>query len=214
MRNKESRKFLETARRICGANKRKGLLCFALLFTSLLYCDGSGNGSGNGSGGPDGPGDPAPPPPPPLAISSFGAGGQHVCALLNSGDLKCWGNNNNGVLGLELNKKDSIGDEPMEMGSNLPAVDLGSGRTVETLAVGSSHVCAILDDESLKCWGANFRGRLGLGDENDRGDNMGEMGDNLPALDLGTGRTVETLAVGSNSRLRYFGRRQPQMLGR
>ena len=50
MKSKESRNFLETARRtarrVCGANKRKGLLCFALLSTSLFYCDGSGNGSG------------------------------------------------------------------------------------------------------------------------------------------------------------------------
>lgn len=32
--------------------------------------------------------------------------------------------------------------------------------------------------------------RLGLGDTTDRGDSDGEMGDNLPAVDLGTGESI------------------------
>jgi hypothetical protein len=52
------------------------------------------------------------------------------------------------------------------------------------------HTCALLDDATLKCWGDNFYGRLGLGNTNDRGDDPGEMGDNLPAIALGTGRTA------------------------
>ena len=72
-------------------------------------------------------------------------------------------------LGLELNKKDSIGDEPMEMGSNLPALDLGNGRAVRALSVGGNSSCAILDNDELKCWGRNDDGDLGLGDTNDQG---------------------------------------------
>ena len=191
MKNKENRKFLETARRtarrVCGANKRKGLLCFALLSTSLFYCDGSRNGSG-------GPGDPAPPP---LAISSLDMGSSYACALLNNGTIKCWGANNAGQLGLGLNKKYSIGDEPMEMGSNLPALDLGNGRAVRALRVGGNSSCAILDNDELKCWGRNNDGDLGLGDTNIRGDNPNEMGDNLPAVNLGSGRAARVLVASS-----------------
>jgi len=72
------------------------------------------------------------------------------------------------------------------MGDNLPTVDLGTGRTTVWIAAGWVHTCALLDDASVKCWGNNLGGRLGVGDTNTRGDASGEMGDNLPAVDLGT----------------------------
>ncbi|MBW2258617.1 MAG: hypothetical protein JRI25_29065 [Deltaproteobacteria bacterium] len=60
--------------------------------------------------------------------------------------------------------------------------------------------CALLDDKTVKCWGYNDGGLLGLGDEETRGDEEGEMGDDLPTLDLGTGRTVEQLWVAAERR--------------
>jgi len=42
----------------------------------------------------------------------------------------------------------------------------------------------VLDNASLKCWGKNDSGQLGLGDDSTRGDVSGEMGDNLPAISL------------------------------
>ncbi len=38
--------------------------------------------------------------------------------------------------------------------------------------------------------GRNGAGQLGIGDPDNRGDHGGEMGDSLPAVDLGTGRTA------------------------
>ena len=72
------------------------------------------------------------------------------------------------------------------MGDNLPAVNLGTGRTATAITAGNSHTCAVLDNGTVKCWGYNSDGQLGLGDTTDRGDDAGEMGDNLPgAVDLG-----------------------------
>ena len=59
------------------------------------------------------------------------------------------------------------------------------GRATAAIAAGTSHTCALFEGGSLKCWGGDFRGELGLGDNESRGDNPGEMGDNLPAVDVG-----------------------------
>jgi hypothetical protein len=119
---------------------------------------------------------------------------RHTCARLDNGTLKCWGRNGSGRLG--LGDTQSRGDGPGEMGANLPAVDLGPGRTALEVALGSSHTCARLDDGSVKCWGRNDKGQLGLGDVQDRGDGAGEMGTNLPVVNLGPGRTALQLALG------------------
>ena len=63
-------------------------------------------------------------------------------------------------------------------------------HTARAVAVGSAHTCALLDDDKVKCWGRNDFGQLGLGDTANRGDDPGEMGDNLPAVDLGRGLRV------------------------
>jgi hypothetical protein len=60
---------------------------------------------------------------------------------------------------------------------------------------GQAHTCALLDNQQLKCWGGNG-GRLGLGDAVTRGDGPGEMGDSLPAVNLGTGRTASAIGSG------------------
>ena len=50
------------------------------------------------------------------------------------------------------------------------------------IAVGSEHSCVILDNASVKCWGYNGAGQLGI-DGNDMGDNTGEMAV-LPSIDF------------------------------
>jgi alpha-tubulin suppressor-like RCC1 family protein len=122
------------------------------------------------------------------------AGDSHTCATLDDGSVKCWGFNSFGQLG--LGDTQQRGDGPGEMGATLPAVDLGPGRTAVQLTSGNGHTCARLDDGSVKCWGLNSQGQLGLGDTQNRGDGPGEMGATLPAVDLGPGRTALQLTGG------------------
>ena len=123
------------------------------------------------------------------------AGSSYSCALLLDGTVKCWGWNSVGQLG--QGDTDDRSDGPGEMGDNLPAIDLGTDRTAVAIAVGSSHVCVVLDNGTVKCWGSNSSGQLGQGDTDHRGDDAGEMGDNLQAIDLGTGRTAVAVATGA-----------------
>ncbi len=127
-------------------------------------------------------------------VTTIAPGNYHSCALLDTGDVKCWGANLSGSLGQgDAVRRDG---RPSYMGDNLPKVDLGSGRTATVLAVGFDHSCAILDNGKLKCWGDNSNGELGLGDLNVRGDAPGEMGDQLSDVNLGTGRTAKALSLG------------------
>ena len=106
---------------------------------------------------------------------SVSVGGHHTCAVLDDDTVKCWGYNNNGELG--------VGDSTNRLVPT--AVDLGTGRTAKSVSAGSGHTCAVLDDDSLKCWGSNSYGQLGVGDQTNR---------NTPtAVDLGTGRTAVSL---------------------
>ena len=119
--------------------------------------------------------------------TAIAAGKYHNCAILDNSSIKCWGSNNAGQLGLgdTYNRGDldhNSGDS--EMGDSLPVVDLGAGRTARGITAGDSHTCALLDNFSVKCWGKNESGQLGLGDNSTRGDGSGEMGDNLPVISL------------------------------
>jgi alpha-tubulin suppressor-like RCC1 family protein len=118
------------------------------------------------------------------------AGLSHNCARLESGDVKCWGDNSRGQLGLGRDAS-SVGAAPNEMGNKLAPVKLGTGRKAVFLAAGWRHTCAGLDNGQLKCWGSNEHGELGAGvSKSSLGLNPNEMGDQLRAVNLGSGRVA------------------------
>ncbi|CAB1102808.1 unnamed protein product [Ectocarpus sp. CCAP 1310/34] len=127
-------------------------------------------------------------------VLQVAAGQSHTCVLLASGDVACWGFNEYGQLG--LGDTQHRGTSSSDMGEGLAVVDLGTGRTATHIACGQYHTCAILDIGSLKCWGRNNYGALGLGDTDDRGQTNDTMGDQLPSVDLGTGHTALAVAAG------------------
>lgn len=134
------------------------------------------------------------PPSIPIKATAVSAGAFNTCALLENGDVKCWGTGNWGQLGQGHTKH--IGDEPGEMGNNLPPIDLGTGRTATQISVGALHVCALLDDGTVKCWGRGTLGQLGQGTIENVGDAPNEMGINLSPIDLGTGQTALQVSAG------------------
>jgi len=114
-------------------------------------------------------------------ITSIIAGSNHTCAILDNVSVKCWGRNIFGQLGID--NSTNMGDDSGEMAA-LPVVNLGTGRTATAISAGFDHACALLDNASVKCWGENDYGKLGIGNSTHMGDDSGEMGDNLPVVDL------------------------------
>ena len=130
---------------------------------------------------------------PNLAVQLY-SGELHNCVVMDDNEVKCWGREWNGRLGAETNNQH--GHAVSTMGAFMEAVNVGTGRTVQSMSLGHSHTCALLDDASVKCWGRNAEGQLGQGDTADRGGAANQMGDNLPAIDLGTGRTATQVSAG------------------
>lgn len=110
-------------------------------------------------------------------------GGSHTCAILDDGATKCWGRSDQGQLGQgdEINRRDVAALAPIQFGADLIA---------GTVIAGADHNCVVFDGGAVKCWGDNTFGALGLGDDHDRGDHTGEMGEALPVVDLVAGQHV------------------------
>ena len=104
--------------------------------------------------------------------TAISAGFYHTCAILDNASVKCWGWNNSGRLGIDNGS--TMGEEAGDM-ALIPTVNLGTGRTATAISVGYQHSCAVLDNASIKCWGRNENGQLGIDNDTVMGDGTGEM---------------------------------------
>jgi len=83
-------------------------------------------------------------------VSSVAAGVEHTCAVKQDGALWCWGRNFEGQLGL---------DPSVTSFTTTPQQILPGG--VIRVVTGGYHTCAVMDNLTLWCWGANWEGQLG-----------------------------------------------------
>ena len=94
---------------------------------------------------------------------SVSLGTSSACAVLGDGMVSCWGWNGNGQLG--------NGNSSTEAVFLMPAKVSGIDGAA-TVSVGRNHVCAALQDGSIRCWGRNFDGQLGNGDSGEDADSF------------------------------------------
>jgi alpha-tubulin suppressor-like RCC1 family protein len=108
--------------------------------------------------------------------TAISARGEHTCALMDAGVMRCWGANVNGQLG-----------DGTHVNSDVPVEVTGISGKALAIALGGEHSCAITSGGAVACWGWNKTGQLGDGTTVDRGS---------PALVEGLGRGVRAIAAG------------------
>lgn len=82
-------------------------------------------------------------------VTSIESFSKHSCASTQSGDLYCWGRNNDGQLGNGDTRDRTI---PYRQ----PSLNM-----IKQAGAGVAFSCALQDDGELKCWGYNGQGQLG-----------------------------------------------------
>lgn len=104
----------------------------------------------------------------PVAVQGLTSGVANIavsettnCALTTAGSVKCWGSNQGGMLG-NGDPNNGAGTASGPYNYN-PVTPVGLDRNVVSLTAGVNDQCAIMADQSAKCWGLNAQGEMGNG---------------------------------------------------
>ena len=82
-------------------------------------------------------------------VIQISAGAFHTCALLGTGNVRCWGLGTAGQLG--YGRVETIGDDEVPASAG----DVNVGARVVQIGAGESHTCALLTTRQVRCWGAS-----------------------------------------------------------
>jgi len=94
-------------------------------------------------------------------IVSVETSGPITCVLRATGSVSCWGSNAFGALGIgTLQGPETCSN--LGPCSHTP-LDVQGLSNVTAVALGQKHVCALLSDGTVACWGDNSLGQLGVG---------------------------------------------------
>ena len=116
----------------------------------------------------------------------------HQCVLLSNGDLRCFGSNTHGQLGLgdTIDRARGVANSPLDDPERLSKQGLdqlpAAATGVLDFCTGSAHTCAVFGNYQAKCWGDNTFGQLGYQDRIARGAHSDSLPASLPYLDLPT----------------------------
>jgi alpha-tubulin suppressor-like RCC1 family protein len=110
-----------------------------------------------------------------VEIVDVSVGDSTSCALTSTGQVYCWGRNDDGQYGNNSTTNSSV-----------PLLAAG-GQTFKKIAVGKGFVCGIRTDDQISCWGSDSLGQLANG--------TGASDSLVPQIILG-GHTYKDLAAG------------------
>ena len=118
-----------------------------------------------------------------LRLSSSG---DHTCAVLDDGTVRCWGNNTHGELG----------DGTITTTPKTP-VQVSGLTQVVSVSAGLLHTCALRADGSVWCWGSNSNGQFGNGTVTSSAVPVRASFENAIAVTVGIGYTCALRSDGT-----------------
>jgi alpha-tubulin suppressor-like RCC1 family protein len=119
-------------------------------------------------------------------LQSVTSGGSHVCALVHNGGAWCWGFNDDGQLG-----------DGTTTNRSTPVAVSGLPLNLAQIAATDDHTCALLTNQTVKCWGLNSKGQLGDGTTSNSSTPVKVAGlTGAVQIALGDGYTCALLAGG------------------
>jgi alpha-tubulin suppressor-like RCC1 family protein len=88
-------------------------------------------------------------------FTALSLGKRHACALDERGQAYCWGMNGYGQLGSRVQRGTTT----------ITPTPVGGPRFSAITAGLSEHTCGLTPDGVAYCWGSNYRGQLGAGND-------------------------------------------------
>ena len=95
-------------------------------------------------------------------VVAIDAGIYHSCAVLSSGAVKCWGQNDDSQLGA-VTGSPCVNEQLAPLACAPTPVDVPGLSDVSAVAAGERHTCALLSAGGVQCWGNNGSGQVGDG---------------------------------------------------
>jgi alpha-tubulin suppressor-like RCC1 family protein len=100
------------------------------------------------------------------SATSVTSGGDFSCAVTEAGAAMCWGYSATGQLGTGVIDGPDIcggGSSNEYPCAKSPVQVTGLTSGVKSVSAGDSFACAVMTDDTVKCWGRNDFGQLGSG---------------------------------------------------
>ena len=124
-----------------------------------------------------------------ITAKAVSVGNSHTCVVLADSSVKCWGDNAYGQLG-NGSTTSALYSAPVAASGITNAVDVVTGKY---------HTCALLSDQTIKCWGANSSGQLGNGTNIQSLTPVSVSGITAVTALVSSSSSLHTCAVGSVS---------------
>jgi alpha-tubulin suppressor-like RCC1 family protein len=89
------------------------------------------------------------------------SGSDHICTRARSGQVRCWGDDSVGQIG--VGQAGAVSCSAINKCQPSPKVVSALGTSAIDVAAGQNHTCAFTSNGALDCWGSNNDGEIGPG---------------------------------------------------